>query len=254
MPRHQVSSVCAFPERGQASEPVEAQVHRVDAFNKPMLFEALWAGQNSRQPVSSNPKHKHASWAVQILMTLIGLVRVTCDTRDVERQHDALDPICTRVFEETASGRHLVKNRPELRAALHYLDPNDVLVVTKVNHLAQSTIDGVVVLNDLFEQGLTVKVLEGIAAGDHVERSSVLDMGRDISEIRRGLVSRRVKAGLMAARERGTVGGRPRVVDRDKCADILLRREQGESLRSIAQSLGVAVGTVHNVLANAKRM
>lgn len=88
-----------------------------------------------------------------------------------------------------------------------------MLVVTKANHLAQSTVDGVIVLNDLFEQGVTVKVPEGIAAGDHVERSSVLDMGRDISEIRRGLVSRRVKAGLMAARERGIVGGRPRVVD-----------------------------------------
>lgn len=186
-------------------------------------------------------------------MTLIGLVRVTGDTRDVTRQHHALDPICTRVFEETASRRRLIKNRPELLAALDYLGPDDVLVVMKASHLAQSMIDGLDVLNELFERGIAVKVLEGIAAGDHNERSLILDAGRDIATDRRRNLSWCIKAGLEAARDRGIVGGRPRVIDDDKRAVILSRSEQGEPIRSIAQSLGVSVGTVHNVLANVGR-
>lgn len=186
-------------------------------------------------------------------MTLIGLVRVTGDARDVEQQHELLDPICAHVFEENASRRRLIKNRPQLLAALDHLRPGDMLVVKKAKHLAQNMIDGLDVLNDLFEQGVAVKVLEGIAAGDHTERSLFLDHGGDIAELRRRFLSQRIKAGLQAARERGDVGGRPTVVNGDTHAGILSRREQGESIRAIARSIGVSVGTVHNVLAKEER-
>jgi DNA invertase Pin-like site-specific DNA recombinase len=110
-------------------------------------------------------------------------------------------------------------------------------------------LEGLDVLNDLFEQGVAVKVLEGMAAGDHTEGSLFLDHGRDIAELRRRLLSQRIKAGLQAARERGDVSGRPAVVNDDRRAGILPRREQGESIRAIALAVGVSVGTVHNVLA-----
>ena len=186
-------------------------------------------------------------------MTLIGLVRVTGDARDVDRQHELLGPICARVFEEQASRRCLIKNRPQLMAALDHLRPGAMLVVTKAKHLAQSTTDGLDVLNDLFEQGVVVKILEGMAAGDHTERSLFLDHGRDIAELRRRLLSQKIEAGLQAARERGDVGGRPTVVNSERLADILSRREHGESIRTIAGSIGVSVGTVHNVLAKEER-
>ncbi|WP_245605955.1 recombinase family protein [Promicromonospora kroppenstedtii] len=184
-----------------------------------------------------------------VTVTLIGLVRVTGDARDVERQHELLGPICARVFEEKVSRRRLIKNRPQLLAALDHLRPGDMLVVTTAKHLAQSMLEGLDVLNDLIEQGVAVKILEGMAAGDHTERSLFLDQGRDIAELRRRLLSRRIKAGLQAARERGDVGGRPTVVNDDRHAGILSLRKQGEPIRAIARSIGVSVGTVHNVLA-----
>jgi DNA invertase Pin-like site-specific DNA recombinase len=186
-------------------------------------------------------------------VTLIGLVRVTGDARDVDRQHELLDPICARVFKEEASRRRLIKNRPQLLVALDLLRPGDMLVVTKAKHLAQSMLEGLDVLNDLFEQGVAVKILEGMAAGDHTERSLFLDHGGDIAELRRRLLSQRIKAGLQAARERGDVGGRPTVVNGDRRAGILSRREQGEPIRTIARSTGVSVGTVHSVLAKERR-
>lgn len=204
--------------------------------------------------VSLRLERRRVSWTVHITLTLIGLIRVTSDVHDVKRQREALDPICARVFEETASRRRLIKNRPELLAALDYLGPNDVLVIMKSNHLAQSMIDGLDVLNQLFEQGVVVKVLEGIATGTHIERSSILDAGQEIAELRRSMLSWRIKAGIKLAQGRGIVGGRPRVIDDEKRAKILSRREKGESIRAIAQSLGVSVGTVHNLLANMERV
>lgn len=80
------------------------------------------------------------------------------------------------------------------------------------------------------------------------------DLGRDIAKLRGELVSMHIKAGMKVARERGAASGRPRVVDTGTRAAILTRREQGESLRSIAQAVGLSVGTVHNVLADSNRV
>lgn len=182
-------------------------------------------------------------------MALIGLVRVSTTKQETARQHDALDPICERVFEEKISGKLKVEDRPGLQAALDFMRDEDMLAVQEVDRLGRNLVEGLIVLNDLFEQGRAVKVLEGIAAGEHTERSLILDLALALAEDRRRDISRKTRNGLEAARRRGRVGGRPRVVDDDKRAVILARRERDESIREIARAVGVSVGTVHAVLA-----
>lgn len=186
-------------------------------------------------------------------MALIGLVRVTRDACDVERQHEALDPICVRVFEEEASRRRLIENRPQLLVALEQLGTDDRLVVTKVRHLAQSMVNGWEVLIDLVELGVAVRVLEGSDAGDYDEVTDIREGAREVTEIRRALLSERIKKGLQSSRERGDPGGRPRVVSHETRIAIFTQRGQGETLRAIAQSIGVSIGTVHAVLSEDQR-
>lgn len=183
-------------------------------------------------------------------MALVGLLRVSTRGQDTARQHDALDLICVKVFEEKVSGKLSVENRPGLRAALDYIRPGDMLAVQEVDQLGRNLIEGLVVLTDLFEQCIAVKVLDGIAAGEHKERSFVLEMALALAEDRRRDIVRKTKNGLEAASKRGKVGGRPSVVDDDKRAVILARRDKGESIREIARDTEVSVGTVHSVLAN----
>lgn len=182
-------------------------------------------------------------------MALVGLVRVSTKGQDTARQHDALDPICVKVFEEKVSGKLAIADRPGLVAALEYLRAGDMLAVQEVDRLGRNLLEGLIVLTDLFERGVSVKVLEGIAAGEHTERSLILDLALALAEDRRRDISRKTKNGLDAARKRGKVGGRPRVIDEDRRAVILARREKGESIRVIARVLDVSVGTVHSVLA-----
>lgn len=172
-------------------------------------------------------------------MALIGLVRVTGDARDMELQRETLDPICARVFEEEPSRRRLIENRPQLLVALEQLGPGDRLVVTKVRHLAQSMVGGWEVLNDLVERRVAVSVLQGSDAGDYDEVSDIREDAREVTDVRRSLLSEKIKNGLQAARERGTPGGRPRVVDRTMRAAIIAQRDQGGTLRAIAQSVGI---------------
>ncbi|CNF63310.1 site-specific recombinase%2C DNA invertase Pin [Mycobacterium tuberculosis] len=185
-------------------------------------------------------------------MALIGLVRVSTDKQNTQRQHDALDPICLKVFEEKISGKLATDDRPALLNALSHIRDGDMLTVQEVDRLGRNLLEGLIVLNDLFQRGVAVKVLEGIAAGEHTERSLILDLALALSEDRRRDIVRKTKNGLEAARRRGRVGGRRPVVDDDKRAAILARRERGESIRTIAAGVKVSVGVVHKTLAQAQ--
>lgn len=186
-------------------------------------------------------------------MALVGLVRVSTKKQETSRQHDALDPICVKVFEEKVSGKLAVDARPGLREAIEYMRDDDMLTVQEVDRLGRNLLEGLIVLTDLFERGIAVKVLEGIAAGEHTERSLILDLALALAEDRRRDIVRKTKNGLEAARKRGKVGGRPRLIDDDKRTVVLARREKGESIRQIATATGVSVGAVHGVVATHER-
>ena len=109
-------------------------------------------------------------------MALVGLVRVSTSKQETARQHDALDGLCVKVFEEKISGSLAVDARPTLAAAIDYLRPGDMLTVQEVDRLGRNLLEGLLVLNDLFSRGIAVKVLDGIATGEHTERSLILDL------------------------------------------------------------------------------
>ncbi|MFB4320342.1 recombinase family protein [Actinomadura sp. 21ATH] len=180
------------------------------------------------------------------VVALIGLVRVSTGKQNTQRQHDALDPICWKVFEDELSGK-LNTDRPALLEALSHIRDGDMLTAQEDDRLGRNLLEGLIALNDLFQRGIAVKVLEGIATGEHTERS--LDLA--LAEDRRRDIARKTKNGLEAARRRGRVGGRRPVVDDDKRAAILARRQRGESIRAIAAGVKVSVGVVHKTLTEA---
>ena len=71
-----------------------------------------------------------------VVVALVGLVRVSTSKQETARQHDALDGLCVKVFEEKISGNLAVDARPTLAAAIDYLRPGDMLTVQEVDRLA----------------------------------------------------------------------------------------------------------------------
>ena len=183
-------------------------------------------------------------------MARIGLLRIGDDPHDVRLQKEALAPLCSDIVEEPASRRRLVQNRPELLAALAKVGSDDMLVVTRTRSLAQHTDDGLAVLIDIVDRGITVKVLTGIAAGEYTRDSLALDLFRELTLLRREFRSQRVKAGITSARKRGKHHGRPRTISDESRLEIKRRHEHGESIRAIAKDVGASIGTVHKVLSH----
>lgn len=181
-------------------------------------------------------------------MTLVGLVHLSTRRQETARQHHVLDPICVTVFEEKASARLAVKYRPGLKAALNYLRDGDMLVVQEVGRLGRNTLEGLIVLDYLFEHHVAVMVLEGAAAGEHTERNVILDIAHALAEDhRRRDVDRKPKDGPESVRMLGKVAGHPLVIDADKRAAILARLKKGDSVHVIARELHIPVKTVYDV-------
>lgn len=175
-------------------------------------------------------------------MALVGLVRVSTDKQNTQRQHDALDSMCLKVFEEKISGKLAVDDRPALKAALEYIRDDDMLCVQEVDRLGRNLLEGLIVLNDLFERGISVKVLEGIAAGEHTERTFILDLALALAEDRRRDIVKKTKNGLESARKQGRVGGRKPVMTEVLVAQAVALRDKGFTIRQIQPHLRIADG------------
>ncbi|MEU5580919.1 recombinase family protein [Streptomyces huasconensis] len=175
-------------------------------------------------------------------MALVGLVRVSTDKQNVDRQHDALDPICIKVFEEKISGKLAVDDRPALSAALEYVREGDMLTVQEVDRLGRDTLTGLLTLAELFERGIAVKVLEGIGAGEHSEMNLLLELALVLASERRRDIVKKTKNGLEAARSRGRVGGRRPVMTEALVVQAAALREKGFSLKQIQPHLRITDG------------
>ncbi|MFC4111866.1 recombinase family protein [Nonomuraea zeae] len=79
----------------------------------------------------------------------------------------------------------------------------DLLTVQEVDRLGRKLLGGLIVLNDLFQRGVGVKVLKGIAADEHTGRSFILARALALAEDRRRDIVRKSKNGLETARKHG---------------------------------------------------
>lgn len=139
----------------------------------------------------------------------IGYARVSTEDQNLDLQRDALTAAgCARLFEEKMSGAH--SNRPALRAALRALRRGDVLVVWKLDRLGRSLQDLITILTALDRRGIGFRsVSDGIDTTTPTGRL-VFHITGAMAEFERSLMSERTKAGLQAARRKGSVLGRRR--------------------------------------------
>ena len=175
----------------------------------------------------------------------VGYARVSTQDQTPRLQIDALKAAdCERVFTEKASGAQ--RDRPQLMAALDYMREGDTLVVWKLDRLARS-------LKQLIE---TVEMLEGRGVNfrsltESIDTTSptgklAFHVFAALAEFERSVIRERTMAGLKAARERGRVGGRPRLMkDPDIAAAKALLADPDITTREVAKRLGVSVSTLY---------
>lgn len=179
---------------------------------------------------------------------LIGYARVSTQEQDPALQLDALAKVgCDKVFTEKASGAQ--RDRPQLMAALDYMREGDTLVVWKLDRLARSLRQLIETVELLEERGIGFRSLTEAIDTTSPGGKLVFHIFASLAEFERGIIRERTKAGLVAARARGKIGGRPpALLQADLAAAKALLRDPNITVEEAARRVGVSPSTLYRHL------
>ena len=172
----------------------------------------------------------------------VGYVRVSSETdrQSFDLQRDALLAAgvdSRHLFEDRASGARA--DRPGLAQALAFVRPGDVLVVWKLDRLGRSLTHLIEIVNTLKANQVAFRSLtEGM---DTTTASGELffHVFGALAQYERALIKERVTAGLVAARHRGRIGGRPQAISPEKLDAIVESLRGGMSKAAACRTFGV---------------
>jgi DNA invertase Pin-like site-specific DNA recombinase len=178
----------------------------------------------------------------------IGYARVSTLDQSLNLQTDALKAAgCEKIYEEKASGAKT--NREQLTLLLDTLRAGDTLVVWKLDRMGRSLSHLIAICNDLKDKGVTfISLTESINTGTN-SGQLIFNVFACLAEFERSLIKERTMAGLEAARSRGLVGGRAKLLNQPQ---VLLLRKMSEdqtiSLKTILESFGISKSTYYKYL------
>jgi DNA invertase Pin-like site-specific DNA recombinase len=175
----------------------------------------------------------------------IGYARVSSDEQNLDLQQDALKSAgCERIYaEKEPSGK---TDRPELLRLLETLRAGDTLVVWRLDRLGRSLKHLIETVEQFEDMGVgfqsVTEAIDTTTSGGKL----VFHIFAALAEFERTLIRERTRAGLKAARARGRLGGRPKVLSPEKRSMAqALRDDPGQSVQAICKTLGIARTTFY---------
>jgi DNA invertase Pin-like site-specific DNA recombinase len=182
-------------------------------------------------------------------MTTFGYARVSTDGQTLAAQEAQLKASgCARVFSETASGAKT--DRAILAKVLTRLEPDDILLVTRLDRLARSTRDLLNILATIADKKAGFRSLaEPMIDTTSSHGRLVTGILAIIGEFERDLIRARTSEGRKRATAAGVHMGRPSKLNRHQQKEAIARRENGETLTDIARTFGVSHTTIGRLMA-----
>ena len=177
----------------------------------------------------------------------VGYARVSTEEQFLDLQIAALkDAGCDTIFSDHGvSGTR--RDRRGLNDALVHLARGDTLVVWRLDRLGRSLSQLVVLMNGLRDREVHFVSLNESIDTDSPTGMFMFHMIAALAEFERSLISERTKAGLAAARNRGSKLGRPRALSPQEIAEAKdLVKTYPDAF--VAELFGVHVKTLRSAL------
>lgn len=184
----------------------------------------------------------------------VGYARVSTQDQDTALQLDALFKAgCEKVFEEKASGASR-RGRAELARCLASLSKGDVLVVYKIDRIARSLFDLLDILRHLERVGATIKsVTEPLDTTNSMGVFVIQILGA-VAQLERSMIRERSIAGQLAARQRGRIPGRTRLLMPQDEADLVAEYRMGETThKGLSIKYGISQSAVKRAIYRASK-
>ena len=172
------------------------------------------------------------------------------DGNSLEDQINALKEYgCHEIVTEAFSGKTMA--RPEFQKLINQLREGDTLVVTKLDRFARTTIEGVQTIQDLFNKGIKVHILNMGLVEDTNIGHLILTIMLAFAEYERSMIIERTQNGKTIAKQNPNYKeGRPKKYTKIQLDHAVSLLEQGKSYKEVGAITGISKST----LIRAKRL
>ena len=162
----------------------------------------------------------------------------------LEDQVKALEEYgCQQIITEAFTGKTM--DRPKFQELLATLKSGDMLVVSKLDRFARTTIEGVQTVQDLFNKGIKVHILNmGLVEDTKVGRLILTSM-LAFAEYERGMIVERTQTGKTIAKQNPNFReGRPKKFKSLQIQHALSLLDEGNSYKQVEAITGISVSTL----------
>jgi DNA invertase Pin-like site-specific DNA recombinase len=177
-------------------------------------------------------------------MTVYGYARVSTDGQTLDAQRAKLTEAgAEKIFAEKESKAKT--DRKALAKALAALQPGDVLLVTRLDRLARSTLDLLNTLDAVAKAGAGFRSLADAWADTTTPHGKLMiTILGGLAEFERSLILARTSEGRTRAMANGVQFGRKHKLTPHQKQEAKSRRDAGETLMGIARSYNVSHQTI----------
>jgi DNA invertase Pin-like site-specific DNA recombinase len=179
---------------------------------------------------------------------LIGYARASTIDQTLALQQDALGAAgCEQVYSDTASGAST--DRPGLSQALSHLRAGDTLVVWRLDRLGRSLPHLIETVSQLQQRDVGFRSLQEQIDTTTSGGKLIFHVFGALAEFERDLIKERTHAGLVAARARGRLFGRPRRLTPQQVRQLrTLAKDDRNTVAEICQTLGISRATFYRYI------
>ena len=184
-------------------------------------------------------------------MSLIGYARVSTQDQTLEKEA-LLKAGADLLFTEKVSGAK--RDRPALNAMLANLQPGDIVLVTRLDRFARSTLDMLTLTEAITAKGAAFRSLaEPWADTTTPHGKMIVTVLAGVAEFERSLICERTSEGRKRAKDQGVRFGRPPALTPNQTPEALrIALERGN--RQAAEIMNVSVSTIERLRAKSLKI
>jgi DNA invertase Pin-like site-specific DNA recombinase len=173
-------------------------------------------------------------------------VSTTAQSRDGNsleaQEQQLLSSGCQQIIKESYTGTKA--DRPQFKKLLAQLQPNDTLVVTKLDRFARNVRDGLEIVQQLIDKGIVFRILNMGTFDNTPQGRLSITMFLAFAEFERDMIIERTSAGKAIAKSKpGFTEGRPKRYTTEQLShavDML----QANSYTEVEKVMGISKSTL----------
>lgn len=179
------------------------------------------------------------------IMAKVGYARVSSVGQSLDVQLDKLKN-CNKIFQEKKSAAG--GKRPQLAACLEYVREGDILVVTRLDRLARSTLHLCQIADELKRKEVELQVLDqNINTADATGRL-LFNMLGAINQFETEIRAERQTDGINKAKQKGVKFGAARKLTVEQIKELKEKRNSGVLIKHLMKEYNLSKASVYRYL------